>query len=243
MAHGTPDWGVTAGAVTVYQLTDMGELAVRLGSIVTHDRRGDVVWFDGFEDGLSKWSTATFGGGAAVDLSVVRARNGLLSARLVAGSDGAQEARLDKTVPFPAESPMGAEFSFELNQNIDRLELVFDIFDGVNVTQYFITWSDTNNNLLYQDANGDNQVIAASVDLSMVVDLFHTMKLVVDMENQVYARLILDQKQYSLANIAAWRDADTTSPALRVRINNFGRSGSNDVVRVDDVIITQNEPV
>ena len=243
MAHGTPDWGVTAGAVTVYQLTDMGELAVRLGSIVTHDRRGDVIWFDGFEDGLAKWTTATFGAGAAVDLSVARARNGLFSARLVAGSDGGQVGRLDKTVPFPVLSPMGAEVSFALQQNIDELEFVFDIYDGVDVTQYSITWSDTNNNLLYRDSNGDNQELASGVDLSMVLNLFHTLKLVVDMENKVYARLILDQTEYSLAGIAALAIADVTSAAVRIRVNLIGRVGSNDVIRVDDVIITQNEPL
>jgi len=55
VAHGTPDWGVTAGARTVYQMTDLGELAVRLGSIVTHDRRGDVIFLEDFEEGMGRW--------------------------------------------------------------------------------------------------------------------------------------------------------------------------------------------
>lgn len=243
MAHGTPDWGVTAGAVTIYKLTDMAELAARLGSILTHDRRGDVVWFDGFEDGLEKWSTFAPADGGSVDLSTVRARNGQYSARLVADEGGAVGTRIDKTIPFPVESPMGAEFSFALQQNIGWLELVFDIYDGVRAAQYVITWSDTDNNLTYHDVEGDPQEIAAGVDLSMAVNLFHTMKLVVDMENHAYARLILNQTEYSLAGIAAWNDLDPTSAALRVRINMAGRAGENDVIRVDDVIITQNEPV
>jgi len=243
MPRDLPDWGAQSSQATVHEVTDLGELAVRLGSIVTHDRRGDVIWFDGFEDGLLKWTTATFGTGAAVDLSVVRARNGLFAARLVAGSDGGQAARLDKTIPFPVVSPMGAEFSFMLQQNIDNLQFVFDLFDGVDVTQYLITWSDVNNNLLYQDSAGDNQVLASTIDLSQVVSLFHTIKLVVDMESSEYGRLILDQTSYSLSDIAGFVSADVTSPAVRIRINLIGRADSNDIIRVDDVILTQNENV
>jgi len=244
MAHGTPDWGVTAGAVTIYQLTDMAELAVRLGSIVTHDRRGDVVWFDGFEDGLEKWSTFAPADGGSVDLSTARARNGQYSARLVSDEGGAVGTRIDKTIPFPVASPMGAEFSFMLEQHIGWLELIFDIYDGDAATQYFVTWSDANDNLTYLDFECAPQVIASGVDLSMAVNLFHTMKLVVDMENHAYARLILNQTEYPLAGIAAYVDpTDKTSAALRVRINVTGRAGENDVIRVDDVIITQNEPV
>ncbi|KKK96081.1 hypothetical protein LCGC14_2666380 [marine sediment metagenome] len=243
MTRDLPDWGAQSSQATVHEVTDLGELAVRLGSIVTHDRRGDVIWFDGFEDGLVKWATATFGTGAAVDLSLTKARNGLFAARLVAGSDGGLSARIDKTIPFPVLSPMGAEFSFQLQQNIDNLEFIFDLFDGVDVTQYLITWSDVANNLLYQDSAGVDQVFASDVSLSITDTLFHTMKLVVDMENKVYARLIIDNTTYLLTDIAALAIADVTTPAVRVRMNLIGRAGDNDLIYVDDVILTQNENV
>ena len=235
--------GAQSSQATVHEVTDLGELAVRLGSIDTHDRRGDVIWFDGFEDGLVKWGTSKGGTGSAVDLSIVKARNGLFSARLVAGSDGGRFARIDKTVPFPVLSPMGAEFSFQLQQNIDNLEFIFDLFDGVNVTQYLITWDDVNNNLLYQDSAGVDQVFASDVSLSITATLFHTMKLVVDMEKKVYGRLILDDTSYSLAAIAALAVADVTIPAVRFRVNLIGRAGNNDLIYVEDVILTQNENV
>ena len=68
MAGETPDYGRLSAQATVFPVTDLGELAARLGSIVSHDRRGDVIWLDGFEDGLDKWQPTTSGSGAAVDL-------------------------------------------------------------------------------------------------------------------------------------------------------------------------------
>ena len=96
MAHGTPDWGVTAGAVTTYQVTDLGELAVRLGSPISHDRRGDVIWWDDFECTLNKWQTVANGAGSSVALSDARARNGRYSALLISGS---------AVVDFPLPGP------------------------------------------------------------------------------------------------------------------------------------------
>jgi len=63
MAHGTPDWGVTASKKTIYSLHDMGELAVRLGSIVSFDRRGDVIFSDSFQNGLGKVYASGVGAG------------------------------------------------------------------------------------------------------------------------------------------------------------------------------------
>ena len=55
MAHGARDFGIYAPKETIVTIEDLGELAVRLGSPVNYDRKGDVVWVDGFEDGIDKW--------------------------------------------------------------------------------------------------------------------------------------------------------------------------------------------
>ena len=57
MTHGVQDFGASSGQNSTYGLTDLGELAVRLGSPVSFDRRGDVVMMETFEDGLDAWVT------------------------------------------------------------------------------------------------------------------------------------------------------------------------------------------
>lgn len=243
MPRDLPDWGAQSAQKTVYEVTDLGELAARLGSIVTHDRRGDVIWLDDFENGLGKWATIESGTGAVVDLSIVRARNGLFSVRLLAGSTGDRSAQIERSLPFPVESPMGVEFSFQYDQDIDNLQLIVIAYDGTNATRYAITISATDDNISYDDDGGVSQESTPGVGLTQVVTVFHTAKLIFNMENDEYVRLVLDNVVHLLTNIAAQVSVDATLPSLKITIINVGRAANNDLVRVDDVIVTQNEPI
>lgn len=242
MAHGTPDWGVTAGRVTVYQLTDLAEAVVRLGSLDTFDRRGDVLWADDFERSLNKWSPNAQGTGASVALSTARARNGRYSALLTAGSDGGLAAFITHVSPFPALSAFGMEFSFNLGSTIDLLDISVQLFDGTDRLNARIQWFDGSNDLWYQAVGGAFVSFATGVDLARTSTLFHTAKLVFNGVSRRYIRFILDNRTYDLSANALWALADATLPEASVVLSVVGRAGFNDTLYVDDVILTQNEP-
>lgn len=242
MAHGYPDWGQTAGTKTVYQLTDMAELAARLGSIVTFDRRGDVIWLDDFENTLNKWLASSAGSGASVALSVAQARNGAASALLTGGSDGTRLAQIRHLQPFPVLSKMGFEFSFCRPGTFESINLEADMWDGVNHSQFYIRYDPVNDLLRYIDSNDAFVTFASGLNYGGYSTLFNTMKLVFDPDADEYVRFIFNNKGYSLADIAAWVEASAANPALDLRVILYSRSGQNDQAYVDDVIITQNEP-
>ncbi len=242
MAHGTPDWGVTAGAVTTYQLTDLGELAVRLGSIVTFDRRGDVIFLDSFEDGFAHWYTDDAGTGSFVALSRAIARHNGLSARLVAGAGAGAWAQIMFQGALAVPARLGVEHSFSFGSTIGGLVLVLYLYDGTNRTLYQVQWDDAANALRYRDADGSLVTFATSVDLMADVALFHTWKLVVNAEDQEYSRLILNAHTYDLSGIPARVTADSRYPSLSTVVNVNGRAGGTSSVYIDDVILTQNEP-
>ena len=89
MARGGPDYGASSARYTIFPVTDLGELAVRLGSPVAYDRQGNVIYTESFENGLAGWDTDTSGAGASVDVSFGRGVHGAWAGRLVAGSDAA----------------------------------------------------------------------------------------------------------------------------------------------------------
>ena len=243
MPRDLPDWGAQSSQVTVHEVTDLGELAVRLGSIVTHDRRGDVLHLDSFEAGLGKWAANSNGTGGAADLSIVSARNGLFAARLVAGLNGDRNAFIERYLPYPVLSGFGVEFSFSPQANVGNIQLDLELFDGVNVTSYIIRWDDVNNRLQYADDGGSFVTFATGIDLAGITTLFHTMKVVIDATTGVYNRVILDDVQYSLAGVAGQVAANARLPRLFVEIMNTGPGGTNPTLYVDDVIVTQNENV
>ena len=243
MPRDLPDWGAQSSQATVHEVTDLGELAVRLGSIDRFDRRGDVIWMDDFQDGLFKWSQGTAGTGAAVDLSFARARNGMLSCRLLAGSDGTRQALISRELHFPVLSGMGLEVSFEISSETDEVQFNFPLYDGVNFHDFRFIWSDALSELQYRDADANHVAFATGVDLSIAGGLFHIAKLVIDAENKEYARVIVDDTAYPLAGKTPYTIASAELPRIRARIENHGRAGSNDVVYLGDAIITQNEPL
>ena len=115
MAHGQPDFGLYAVKKTVSGLADLGELAVRLGSIITFDRRGDIVWFDDFEGDVFKWERDPSGVDAAIIVSPEAARNGAFSAKLTTGNLADDHATILHHLPYPVTSRVGFEISFTVN--------------------------------------------------------------------------------------------------------------------------------
>jgi hypothetical protein len=242
MAHGYPDFGLTQGAVTTHGVRDLGELAVRLGSIVSFDRRGELVWFDDFEDTLNKWTTDFSGTGAAAAISTTRARNGAQSVKLTAGSSLSNRSRIEHKHALPVVSRLGFEFSWQMESVIDYLQAVMLVRRTPVLLQYIIRWTLNTETLAYVDSVSQLQTIVTGVSLAVADTQFHTFKLVIDEETQEFRHVIIDDVQYDLEGIPAVVSPTATQPEWEVSISAVGTEGNNDVVYVDDVILTQNEP-
>ena len=243
MAHGTPDWGVTAGAVTTYQLTDLGELAARLGSIVTFDRRGDVIWFDDFEDGIAKWSEYA---GATDSIALIArsaSRSKGYSARLDAGTDFDNLVGLRHYLTYPVLSNLGFEISFAHHPNIVQVLVQLRVFDGTNLTTTSVRWVNEDNEVQVNDAVAGWTTVLENLDLHGHPLLFHTAKLIVDPATPSYVRFIIDSVSIDLSAYTPPVAANATAPQMDIYIE---FTGDGSVVRssyADDAIVTVNEPV
>lgn len=242
MPHGTPDWWGTEPTSTIHQMQDVGELAARLGSPDTYDRRGNVMVLESFEDGLSKWYSSLAGTGAAVVLSSTRSRTGAYSTKLVGGSDGPMLAGLLRTVIYPAPSQVGLEFSFELSGLADIVEMDLTHLDGTHGYRPFVRWVRSTSDFEYMDAAGVWQDIDASKPLNVGTGLFHTMKMVYDVNSGEYVRALLDEEEYNLEGIGAQSFVSAASPSILIALYVTSSAGLNHSAYLDDVILTQNEP-
>lgn len=242
MAHGKPDWNRTAGGLTTYQMDDLGELAARQGSIVTYDRRGDVIYLDDFEGSLLRWEFTPGGTGSAAALSTVAARSGIQSLLLTAGSDGNRNSEVQHLMPLPRVSTIGLEFSFFLPAAIESLEYQMFFSDSINAIIARVRVSDDDDELLFLNSGAGFTVFKTALPLNNGLGLFHTGKLIVDWQAREYIAFIFDDISYDLSGNALQTSGLPVGYRSFFRIVLTGGAGDNDTCHIDDVIITQNEP-
>lgn len=244
MAHGQPDYGVTAGAVTTYQVADLGELAARLGSPITYDRRGDVVWWDDFECGLAKWATVAVGANASTALSSARARNGRQSCRLRPGDAINNAASITHSHHVPALSGIGLEFAASFGEGNHQLDMQLTIQAEAARHRAWVRILN-NGTFQYHDAASVYQTFYTTpTTLNTSATHFHTFKLVYDAERGEFRRFRWNEREFDLSGIAP----QITIPGIPsfqtlIEIIDTTLAVTPSGTWIDDVILTQNEPV
>jgi len=242
MPHGGPDWGTGGEISTVHTIEDLGELAARLGSINTHDRRGNVIWMDDFESSLNKWDVSMTAGsaarGAGVSITNEYARNGAFSAKLLTGDVQWDEISIDHIMAYTTISKIGFEFSIRREAGLPPLYIFFGGYDGLHTFQSALYWK--LGDLSYLGA--DNAYHALDLYHYWVAYFFFTIKLVIDLKTAKYVRLIINNVSYDLsARSFYWVDTPHT-PALIPMVKILTPGVYNCPAYIDDIIITQNEP-
>lgn len=242
MAHGTADWWGSEPTSTVHQIQDVGELAVRLGSPVTFDRRGNVMFQTSFESGLTGMWTLVGGTGADVQLSISTAWQGAYSVKVIKGSDGALSAEIGKEVRPLVASKVGLEFSWVSQFNDQQPQAWLKYYDGTNLYTFRVRYDEATNVLQYLDSSSVWQNIATGIDLPASLWSFSTIKLVVDLDAKEYLRVILNETEHDISGITAPSAASGLAPSLKCLAHNTGAGADNHYIYVDNFIITQNEP-
>lgn len=245
MVHGAPDWRRGSGSRIVFAVTDLGELAARLGSIDTFDRGGDVFWLDDFESSLNSWATSLAGTGAAAAISTASARNGGSSVALTPGSDGGLSAAIQHEAPLIRLSPMGFEFSFTVQDDVSIVEMYMEVYDGgPSAASFRVRWVRALEQLQVWQGGAAPAWATVQTGVALYSDdgLFNTMKLVGDPDNGDILRVVLNQWTPDVSAYERGIFITTDAAHVRVGIIVYGTAAANPTSYVDDVILTLNEP-
>jgi hypothetical protein len=221
----------------------LAELAARLGSIHTFDRRGEVLWKDDFEDGITRWSPATDGVGGSVVASSAYAKNGAVSAKLTTGNLIDNYALIQAFLSFPKLTKIGFEISFSYNDSLKAYQFGLELNDGVNFHSARLRYTTATGTLAIRTG------IVTWVDLTPTQTLlngyhylFNTMKLVFDTNAKKYVRAILNNQYYDISQYNVYSTPSVTAPYILSFVNVTTGVNSIQSTYVDDAIITQNEP-
>lgn len=242
MPHGTPDWGLVGPKATTYGLDDLGEHAVRLGSPVLWDRRGDVLVETDFRNGLGEITIQNVGIGGVVALCTGHSRTGAYSVQFIGDGENLCDQSAAVELPFPVLSKVGVEFSFCFQ-------------DWAAIWEVFIYWADrarayqarvrVRPAVLLRDVawyDGVYHPFGTGVALNQGDTPKHTMKLVVDLLNHEYVRFIIDDLPYSLLGNYADDIGGSAVSYLWAHAMFHRAGGDTEGAYVDNFIVTQNEP-
>ena len=242
LERGLPDWYERRRAVNTVAMNDMGELAARLGSINTYDRRGDTLFQDSFEDGLPHWISVVDGAGQAVNLSATYARNGAYSAELVTGTQIGPEVGVQRYQPLQSANKVGSEMSFSSLATDVPIILYLNIYTGSTLYTPRIRWNAVANTLQYLDSSGAWVSLSPTVTKVADYTAFNTVKVVANQSDGKYSYIVFNSRAIDLAGIASQGGASLLSPSLLTGLTAVNQSANSRLIYIDDAIITQNEP-
>ncbi len=242
MPHGTPDWGLVGPKDTIYGLDDLGEHAVRLGSPHLWDRRGDVIWFTIFENGLEGALEVVSAGTCNVRLWTGYARQGAFHVHVEVEHPAAHYAALEKWLPFPVTSGIGCEFSFWDYTERGPWYIQIDAVDEAASYEGRVrVWPGTGV-LQYYDATGVWVALTSGTEYILRDHTWHTMKLVIMFDLGLYNRVILDDEVYDMGALPLYAGRAPGPKYLHVVVGRMGHDTVDVWGYMDSVIVTQNEP-
>jgi len=241
MPRGAPDYSNVRGTATLERATDYGELAARMGSPVIFDRAGIVVFMDTFEHGLTGWQLTASGTGASVAISTEAARMGAFSVKMVTGDDETNASQLYRRFPYPELSKYGFESSILFGSTVRYMIWTIALRDGTNEHQFQIMYTPGDEEFVVTIPGGSSIAILEDIVLDTGYGLFHNVKLVADFDNLKYVRLAVNEQIVDLSDYEPYTFPHDSNPHLGVTFTLYGNDGDNDVVYVDDVIVTQRE--
>jgi len=242
MPRGYPDWGRIKKETGIVAVGDLGELAVRLGSPMFYDRRGDAFFIDCFEEGLLRWAKDYGGPGAGVFLSCEYAQHGGYSAKLVGSSEEEYWTKISLDLQPLWPGCWGAECAFAYNFRTDKVVWYFYYGNGEQDFQFCIRHDRLDNSLEYYAEGAIWETFETATARYYGPPRWYNSKLVIDTSKGEYSRFMIGTREWDLRGKKPYTGAMVGDPYISVAFEIHSEPGYNGIMYVDSVIITFNEP-
>jgi hypothetical protein len=239
--HGARDWGDRAPIDTVFHVQDLAELAARLGSIDSFDRRGNVIYMDDFEGILRNNWSCTEVGGSTISLASDRTCSGNQSVKLYSPAGGSNYCILMKYFPLPTKSRIAIEWKMWQVTRVGWFRAYIYTYDGSNLAHCAVQLDPTSGLWQVYNESGGWEVISSMPPEAGNILRWDNYKLVVDYTTDKYVRFIVNGHVADLSSYAQRKHSGYTSQYIDVRFTSWGGSAAEQVRYMEDFILTQNE--
>lgn len=217
------------------------ELAARLGSINTFDRRGDTIWMDDFEAVFLRWTPYTVGDNSECVLVADESFSGSQSCKLRTDINVNDYAEIRRSFALPVQTRIGFQFSVTANMGDNNLEIWNSIYTGTELYQAKTKYHYDTKTLSVYDHTAGWTSIATDRVLGAKPLFYSTIKLVVDYSTGKYVRLLFDEKTYDISAYTMPYTTPAASPSMTILIQLKNLDATGRQAWIDNVILTQNE--
>lgn len=242
MVHTLPPWTTKYRMVKIFGQIDSGELAARLGALSTMDRRGNLIFYDDFNETALHWDTLADGTGASIELNTNYAWIGDKSIKLVTGDATDDTTYLRKTFAPTLDRKIGIEVHIQTPPDGLEFWLIFYGFDGTTRYQGLLTYDAKNDNLNLDYGAGSTVKLGDTIDTLWTHRLWEILKVVFDWETMKYVRVIHNDTEYDVSMYSLQTQASARLPHLSVHLYAVSTANANATMYLDGFILTQNEP-
>jgi hypothetical protein len=242
MGQDTPDWGGKYVNQQFYPLDDLAELAVRLGSPVTYDRRGAVIWMYGFEHGIGDVEQLVSGVLSAVELYAGTWETAPFGLRFTIDPVVGSYVSIYRLIPVCFSKRMGFQASVRVEPAVSVIYHNIYHYDGTKLWySYLYVDLDNLRVQIFTAESGLVTVLEPLPDLSSSGYFFH-LKLVTDLADHSLVRGLLDDHEFDLSAYHMASTASVLAPHVRARLTAMCNGGVGSHAYVDNLIVTANEP-
>ena len=223
----------------------LAEVAARLGSIDTFDRRGEVIFLDDFESGLGKWEFSALSTGTYA-LSALCATSGALSCKLVTAAALNDTVEAIHYAPYRSLTKLSFELAIAIGSNTKgKHDFRIAVNDGTNNIVGGICYDASTRKYQYLNSAGGFTDLATSKDFNQSTApsyIFSRVKVVVDPSNNKYVRAIINHDTYDMSQLALYAAASALVPYIYIQYKETATDGTAITSWIDDAILKQNEP-
>lgn len=218
------------------------ELAARLGSLKTYDRRGSVLDMQNFDSGLGSFELVKGGSGAYPVIAADRILSGGYSAYLYAptGVTNASELRWYRGMAW-AES-FGVEIAFNLDALHGMLFFWCCLYDGAKSHPGVLRWNLDTGVLECLGGAGTYEEVATGLAVGVGKGKWNFLKLVIDTANDEYMRCLLGGTEIDMTSFEILDSADASPPYLYASVALYASASDAAEMWIDNLILTDREP-
>lgn len=224
----------------------LAELAARNGSMMVSDKRGNLVFQDGFDSGTPRYNT-TLSTGSTAYRSATYCKSGEFSVELTTGSTMGNAAGINYLTTDFREGKIGikVDFSPDSTYTIEDSTITMSILyhDGSAYHRGKVR-IDTENDELQIHESGSYTTIA---DISSIGNYgtdnnWTSFKLVLDLSTDKYDRISAYGTEYDISDYNLMTVASSVRRYMRAYIELITTTGAAKRCYIDNVVLTDNEP-